>query len=69
METATTTNQWRSTACGLCYVNCGIEVMTQGHRMVRIRGDRAHPSTRGYACQKAQRLDTQLPRAHWKAMS
>jgi anaerobic selenocysteine-containing dehydrogenase len=44
METATTTNQWRSTACGLCYVNCGIEVMTQGHRMVRIRGDRAHPS-------------------------
>jgi anaerobic selenocysteine-containing dehydrogenase len=57
MNTATIPNQWRSTACGLCYINCGIEVMTEGRRMMRIRGDRTHPSTRGYACQKAQRLD------------
>jgi anaerobic selenocysteine-containing dehydrogenase len=57
MDAASSANQWHSTACGLCYINCGIEVMTEGRRMTRIRGDRAHPSTHGYACQKAQRLD------------
>jgi anaerobic selenocysteine-containing dehydrogenase len=51
------TNLWRQTACNLCYINCGIEVITEGRRMVKIRGDKAHPDTRGYACQKAQRLD------------
>jgi anaerobic selenocysteine-containing dehydrogenase len=50
-------NPWRQTACNLCYVNCGIEVITEGRRMVKVRGDKAHPDTRGYACQKAQRLD------------
>ena len=49
--------QWRQTACNLCYVNCGIEVITEGRRIVKVRGDKAHPDTRGYACQKAQRLD------------
>jgi anaerobic selenocysteine-containing dehydrogenase len=52
-----TANVWRQTACNLCYVNCGIEVMTEGRRMVKIRGDKAHPDTKGYACQKALRLD------------
>jgi anaerobic selenocysteine-containing dehydrogenase len=46
-----------STACILCYVNCGIEVMTDGRSIVRVRGDKAHPSTQGYLCQKAQRLN------------
>jgi len=48
---------WRQTACNLCYINCGIEVITEGRRMVKIRGDKLHPDTKGYACQKAQRLD------------
>src|SRR5262245_58542014 len=51
------TDGWHPTACILCYVNCGIEVMTAGRDLVRVRGDRAHPSTRGYLCQKAQRLN------------
>jgi len=38
-------------------VNSGIEVQTEGRHIVRLRGDKAHPSTRGYLCQKAQRLD------------
>ncbi len=50
-------NEWRPTACILCYVNCGIEVMTEARNIVRVRGDKAHPSTRGYLCQKAQRLN------------
>jgi anaerobic selenocysteine-containing dehydrogenase len=51
------TDDWRSTACILCSVNCGIEVRTEGRRITRIRGDKAHPTSRGYTCEKALRLD------------
>jgi anaerobic selenocysteine-containing dehydrogenase len=47
---------WHKTACGLCYVNCGLEVQTDGPAIVRIRGDKENPRTQGYLCQKAQRL-------------
>jgi anaerobic selenocysteine-containing dehydrogenase len=50
-------HEWHATACILCYVNCGIEVLTEGRSIVRVRGDKAHPSTGGYLCQKAQRLN------------
>lgn len=56
-EQQQTANGWRQTACNLCYINCGVEVITQGRRIVKVRGDKAHPDTKGYACQKAQRLD------------
>src|SRR5882724_6682319 len=49
--------QWRQTACILCSVNCGIEVKLDGPRIAKVRGDRAHPGSQGYACEKAQRLD------------
>lgn len=50
-------NLWRPTACNLCYINCGIEVVTEGRRLTKIRGDKKHPDTKGYSCQKAHRLD------------
>ena len=49
--------QWQSTACILCSLNCGIQVQLSDGRIERIRGDEAHPSSRGYLCQKAARLD------------
>ncbi len=57
MDTQQDPNGWHPTACILCYVNCGIEVMTAERDIVRVRGDKAHPGTRGYLCQKAQRLN------------
>jgi anaerobic selenocysteine-containing dehydrogenase len=57
MDEQPAANVWHQTACNLCYVNCGIEVITEGRRIAKIRGDKAHPDTKGYACQKAQRLD------------
>jgi anaerobic selenocysteine-containing dehydrogenase len=51
---------WKSTACILCECNCGIEVQLggdDGRRLVRVRGDDAHPASRGYACEKPSRLD------------
>ncbi|QUQ66003.1 molybdopterin-dependent oxidoreductase [Kutzneria sp. CA-103260] len=49
-------SEWHKTACSLCYVNCGIEVQTEGRAITRVRGDRENPRSRGYLCQKAQRL-------------
>ena len=51
---------WKSTACILCECNCGIEVQLggeDGRRLVRVRGDDAHPISQGYACEKPSRLD------------
>ncbi len=55
---------WKATACILCESNCGIEVRlgepTRGgasRRFERIRGDKAHPGSAGYTCEKALRLD------------
>ncbi|MGQ0623997.1 MAG: molybdopterin-dependent oxidoreductase [Sporichthyaceae bacterium] len=51
-----TSADWKSTACSLCYVNCGLEVQIDGRSITRVRGDRQAPHTAGYLCQKAQRL-------------
>ncbi|QRP47575.1 molybdopterin-dependent oxidoreductase [Amycolatopsis sp. FDAARGOS 1241] len=48
--------EWHTTACSLCYLNCGLEVQLDGRRITRVRGDKAHPRSGGYLCQKAQRL-------------
>ncbi|GAA4539161.1 molybdopterin-dependent oxidoreductase [Pseudonocardia xishanensis] len=48
--------EWHKTACSLCYVNCGLEVQIEGHRITRIRGDKENERTKGYVCQKAQRM-------------
>ena len=51
---------WKPTACILCECNCGLEVELggeAGRHLVKLRGDKRHPSSRGYACEKAHRLD------------
>jgi len=48
---------WKSTACILCSINCGIEVELDGRRIARVRGDKAHPASQGYTCEKPARLD------------
>jgi anaerobic selenocysteine-containing dehydrogenase len=56
----TATGEWHQTACILCECNCGIEVRLggeDGRRFERIRGDKAHPASQGYTCEKALRLD------------
>jgi anaerobic selenocysteine-containing dehydrogenase len=65
MESASTVEagEWKPTACILCECNCGIEVRLgepvapASRRFDRIRGDKAHPGSRGYTCEKALRLD------------
>lgn len=56
----TTAGDWQQSACILCSINCGIEVRLggeDGRTFERIRGDKAHPTSAGYTCEKALRLD------------
>ena len=57
--TASKRGEWKPTACILCECNCGLEVQLggdDGKRLVRFRGDKAHPASKGYACEKPHRL-------------
>lgn len=48
----------KSTACILCSINCGIKVETDDQEnFTKIIGDKAHPASQGYVCEKAQRLN------------
>ena len=46
-------------ACILCSINCGIdiEVNHKTKEFVKITGDKDHPTSKGYICQKATRLN------------
>lgn len=49
---------WKPSACILCECNCGIEILVgeDGRSFDKIRGDKLHPASAGYTCNKALRL-------------
>ncbi len=47
----------KKSACILCSRACGITVEVENGNFTRIRGDEAHPMSKGYICQKAARLE------------
>jgi anaerobic selenocysteine-containing dehydrogenase len=49
-------DEWKKTACSLCYMNCGLEVQIEGHRITKVRGDKDNERTEGYICQKGLRM-------------
>jgi len=52
--------EWQKTACILCGSNCGVLVQLggpDGREIVRVRGDKEHPSSKGYTCNKALQLN------------
>ncbi len=56
--------EWKKTACILCECNCGLEVLVDDRKMVKIRGDKDHPNSAGYTCEKPLRLDKYQNGAH-----
>ena len=53
-------SEWHPTACVLCENNCGIEVRLggeDGRTIEKIRGDKAHPASKGYLCQKSTQIN------------
>lgn len=48
---------FKPTACNLCYANCGVLAQVEGGHIVKVRGDKSHPVSKGYTCNKAARID------------
>ena len=48
---------WVKSSCIICEPNCGVEIRLDGRNFARIRGNKAHVSSKGYTCEKALRLD------------
>lgn len=44
----------RRTYCKVCMVHCGLLVDVAGDRVVKVRGDREHPISKGYTCPKGR---------------
>jgi anaerobic selenocysteine-containing dehydrogenase len=51
------TAEWKTTGCILCSINCGLQVQVEDGHMVKIKGDRSNPRSRGYTCEKPAGLD------------
>ncbi len=47
---------WKKTGCVLCAQNCGLEVFVENNRMVKVRGDKESPRSRGYVCRKGMNV-------------
>ncbi|HRS63424.1 MAG TPA: hypothetical protein P5554_09570, partial [Spirochaetota bacterium] len=44
--------EWKKTGCALCAQNCGLEVEIENNRIIKVRGDRDNPRSKGYVCRK-----------------
>ncbi len=53
------TTTLHKSACNLCSLNCGIEIELnpETREFVKITGDKEHPLSQGYICQKATRIN------------
>ncbi len=53
------TAEWQKTACMLCHTNCGLAVQLDpsGRQIVRVKGDKSHPLSKGYTCNKALQIN------------
>jgi anaerobic selenocysteine-containing dehydrogenase len=43
---------WQKSSCVCCAQNCGLEVMVEGNRMIKVRPDKENPRSEGYCCRK-----------------
>ena len=43
---------WQKTSCVCCAQNCGLEVMVEGNRIVKVRPDKQNVRSEGYCCRK-----------------
>jgi anaerobic selenocysteine-containing dehydrogenase len=45
-------SEWEKTSCVLCSQNCGLEVITEGSKIMKVRSDKENPRSQGYICRK-----------------
>ena len=47
---------WKKTSCVCCAQNCGLEVMVENNRIVKVRPDKDNPRSEGYVCRKGLKI-------------
>jgi anaerobic selenocysteine-containing dehydrogenase len=47
-------SKWIPTACGMCYVGCGVRVLVEDGVVVKIEGDPNNPQNQGVMCAKGK---------------
>ncbi|HOK92287.1 MAG TPA: molybdopterin-dependent oxidoreductase [Spirochaetota bacterium] len=48
--------EWKKTGCALCAQNCGLEVEIENNRIIKVRGDKDNPRSKGYVCRKGMNI-------------
>ncbi len=48
--------EWKKTGCVLCAQNCGLEVLVENNRIVKVKGDKQNPRSEGYVCRKGANI-------------
>lgn len=43
---------WKKSSCVLCAQSCGLEMLVEDNRIVKVRGDKDNPRSLGYCCRK-----------------
>ncbi len=49
-------SEWKKTSCVLCAQNCGLEVIVEGSKILKVRADRENPRSRGFICRKGANI-------------
>jgi anaerobic selenocysteine-containing dehydrogenase len=49
-------SSWQKTSCICCAQNCGLEVMVEQNRIVKVRPDRENLRSEGYCCRKGLKI-------------
>lgn len=47
---------WKKSGCALCAQNCGLELLIENNRIVKVRGDKDNPRSKGYICRKGMNI-------------
>lgn len=55
--------EWKKTGCVLCAMNCGLEMLIEDNRIMKVRGDKDNPRSRGYVCRKGLNISSYIHNA------
>ena len=49
--------EWHKTVCSFCAGSCGLDILIEDNRMVKIRGDKDNQISKGYVCRKGLHIN------------
>jgi anaerobic selenocysteine-containing dehydrogenase len=49
-------SEWKKTSCVLCAQSCGLEVISEGSKILQVRADRENPRSQGFMCRKGANI-------------